>query len=106
VAVGVLRITRKRSQWKDRLRAYEVLVDGNEVGRLGNGECRDFELEPGHHTVRLKIDWTGSPERSFSVSAGETVGLHVRATAVVALWRVLSRERYLSLEFLDVASDR
>jgi hypothetical protein len=47
---------------QDRTRRYRIYVDGILVGDVGNGETKELDLEPGSHLLRLKIDWTGSPE--------------------------------------------
>ena len=36
-ANGWVRILRETSKWQDRVRAYQVLIDGESVGEIGNG---------------------------------------------------------------------
>jgi hypothetical protein len=43
--------------YADRLRAYRVLVDGVEIGRIGNGETKSFETVTGRHQLAIRIDW-------------------------------------------------
>jgi len=59
---GLIEIQRKAVPWRDRVRAYRVLIDGEAVGKIGDGDTAEFEVSPGRHTVRLGIAWTGSPE--------------------------------------------
>jgi hypothetical protein len=68
---AMVRIKRQKAAWRDRGRAYQVIVDGDDVGRIGDDETKDFPVSPGTHTLKLKIDWTGSKEISFSVRHGE-----------------------------------
>jgi hypothetical protein len=50
---------------------YKVVVDGEEVGRIGDGDELDIPVSPGEHSLRLKIDWTGSKQLDFSLKKGE-----------------------------------
>jgi hypothetical protein len=53
-------LRRSRSWARDFLRAYAVFIDGHEAGRIRRGQCREYEVPPGSHTVHLKIDWCTS----------------------------------------------
>ena len=90
---GRLIIERERLAWMDTLRSYRVLVDGEMVGRLRNGETREYPLRPGRHTVQVRIDWTGSEPEVVNALEGHPVHLMVR-------WRgnLFSRRRYLALK--------
>ena len=66
-------MSRRSVLWRDRLRAYAVHVDGVERARLRDGEQTRIEVEPGWHSVRIKIDWAGSPSVAGSIAAGEEV---------------------------------
>lgn len=47
----------RSSARRDRLRQYVVNIDGRKVGAIGAGETREFRVNPGAHTVRLRLDW-------------------------------------------------
>ncbi len=51
--------------WPDRLRAYKVMLDGKEIGKIKNGEEREFDAPAGRHRLCLKIDWCGSNTVDF-----------------------------------------
>ena len=48
----------------------EVLVDGKRLGRAGQG--KEFEIDPGHHTLRVENPTSTPFEQAFDVAAGET----------------------------------
>jgi hypothetical protein len=73
-----VRIHREPSKWQDRARAYQVLIDGEAVGEICNGETGEFAVSPGSHSLRLKIDWTGSPAEHFTIASGQTVDFRCR----------------------------
>jgi hypothetical protein len=64
-AAGAPRVVvhRRPRPWGDRFRSYTILIDESEVGSVRNGESASADVEVGHHRRRLKIDWTGSPDR-------------------------------------------
>jgi hypothetical protein len=69
-------IINRDSGYADSLRAYKLLLDGHEVGKIRGGESKSFTVSAGEHTIRAKIDWCSSPSESF-VAADETVSFEV-----------------------------
>jgi hypothetical protein len=60
---------------RDRLRSYVVMIDERASGQLRRGKQIVIDVPPGHHEVRIKIDWTGSPTLSVDVEADQQVNL-------------------------------
>ena len=46
--------------YADILRAYKVVLDGNVIGEIKNGQQVEFDVAPGKHHLNLKIDWCRS----------------------------------------------
>jgi hypothetical protein len=61
------------SSYADSQRDYRVLLDGQEIGRLADGDTKSFPIIPGAHSLKLKIDWAGSNEISFDANTSQTV---------------------------------
>jgi hypothetical protein len=95
-----VRLRRRRRLYADRLRAYDVLVDDERVGRLKHGEEASFEVEPGRHKVQLRIDWASSEPRVIDLRAGEVAELECRARNPLGAvyWITFGRRRYIRLE--------
>ncbi|MCK4911596.1 MAG: hypothetical protein KAR83_08125 [Thermodesulfovibrionales bacterium] len=55
----MINIVRGKS-YVDALRAYKIILDGNVIGEIKNGQEIEFDLPPGKHEISLKIDWCGS----------------------------------------------
>jgi hypothetical protein len=72
---AAVEIFRQPHYRRDRARAYRVLIDGEEVGRVKQGQRLEFAVRAGLHTVELRIDWCRSPVRTLSIGEGETVRL-------------------------------
>jgi hypothetical protein len=94
-----IKITRDPAVWRDRGRAYKVLIDGVQAGAVRHGETFVASVDPGTHSVRLKIDWTGSQEVQVTVAPGDTASLVCAAggSSWTALLDALSRRPYISL---------
>jgi hypothetical protein len=73
VRVATLRLTREAALWRDQGRTYKVLLDGQARGRIRPGVTEVYEIGPGQHQLRLKIDFTGSDTLAFTVRDAETV---------------------------------
>ncbi|MEA2448330.1 MAG: hypothetical protein QOG63_262 [Thermoleophilaceae bacterium] len=94
-------IQRRPGGWVDRARAYKILIDGSEVGRIKAGEAHAFELAPGAHELHLAIDWTRSPSVEMQLAEGERAQLFCRPNAnpLTVLWFItFGRGRYIRLE--------
>jgi hypothetical protein len=59
---------KRESTYADKLRSYNVELDGVIIGEIADGESKAFQVEPGEHTLRLKIDWLKSNEVQFEAS--------------------------------------
>ena len=67
--MGTITIRRREDGMVDRARAYKVLIDGTEVGKIKRGEVKAFPVQEGHHEVRMKVDWMGCPPVEVDVPA-------------------------------------
>lgn len=98
-----MRVHRETSHWRDRNRSYDVIFDDVKVGDLRNGADFDLPVSPGAHTLRIKIDWTGSRTLKFAVESAQTAEFICRARpawmatvdVVRAIWR---RDAWVELE--------
>ena len=100
--MAVMKIVRD-SGYADGGRNY-VILDGNKVGKIANGETREFPISNGQHDLSLKIDWCGSRIIRFTAAEGDVLTFdaksNLRGPAVVgALGRSLfARNSWISLE--------
>src|SRR5438445_12483076 len=96
-----LRVERAANGYRDRLRAYAVILDGQEAGRVKRGQAIEIALSPGSHVAMLKMDWCSSPRVTFAVSPGEVAILACRpgGSALSAPWHSLfASGRYVASE--------
>src|SRR5664279_2250666 len=90
--MALIRITRDRG-FADRMRAYRVLVDGQEIGEIRSGETKEFPIAAGPHELTARIDWAGSQVIRFTAAEG-TVSCFVArsnlrgARLLLALWYI------------------
>ena len=91
------------SGYADRVRQYRVLLDGSEIGRIGNGETKSFEIVPGQHRLAITVDWCATDAINLLAVQGQTTtfkcGSNLRgANLVFALYYGLfARSKYLWL---------
>ncbi len=83
----------------DRNRIYKVVIDGKTVGELWPGQAGFFDVSPGAHRVRVKIDLMGSPELEVSLDRGQVIDLLCTgAGSAMAMFTTLFRRNsYLDL---------
>jgi hypothetical protein len=65
----------RRQLWQDILRRYTVFIDHIAVGKVAAFQSRRYAVDPGKHTVQLRIVNTGksrSDEFSIEVVSGQT----------------------------------
>jgi PEGA domain len=66
--------------------SFDVSVDGQSVGSLDYGQTLEASLEPGQHTLRVKLGRYSSRHRSFEVSDGQVVSFRCHAPMVWPRW--------------------
>ena len=83
-----IEVRRKPGGWVDRARKYKVLVDGEEVGRVGAGEKVIAQVAAGEHEVWLKVDWCRSKSQVATLGDGDAVAYDCRPNAnpLTVLW--------------------
>ena len=91
--MALLRIVRD-SGYADRIRTYKILIDGATVGKISNGETKEFPIAPGHHEISLKIDWCGSNTVQFTATEGDVLTFDAKSNLrglklAASLWHVL-----------------
>jgi hypothetical protein len=90
---------RAAAPWRDRIRRYKVMVDGRQLGTIGNGETVELSVSSGPHRVRLAISWTGSPELEVQVPDGGVATVRCSAKASsTAMIDLFSRTRWVDIE--------
>jgi hypothetical protein len=70
---GYIDITRADGYWADRLRAYKIYIDKSFRSTIRAGGSQRIEVEPGHHTVRMRIDYCRSRPLDVEVGQGQVV---------------------------------
>lgn len=73
---AVLALARAAGGWRDRARAYQVVVDEEPVARIRHGGRLDLPLAAGQHRVYVKIDWCQSQVIDVAARPGEVVRLY------------------------------
>ncbi len=61
------------SGYADRLRNYQVLINGKTVGAIANGKTVTFTVEPGTHTIQVCLDWAKTPVITFQATEAGNV---------------------------------
>jgi hypothetical protein len=94
-------VERKPGGYTDRVRKYKVLVDGDEIGRVGAGEATSAEVSPGTHEVVLTLDWGRSPPVTVELREGQEEAklfCEPNANPITGLYYItLGRKKYIRL---------
>ena len=96
---GTITITREAGGYRDRVRAYKVMLDGEHVASIKAGETVTHTAPAGRHEIRMKIDWAGSPTIPFQLTEGGTASFHCEpgGSALTALFALFRPGKYVSL---------
>jgi hypothetical protein len=79
---ATLRLTREGVGIELRRGQFEISVDGKSVGSIEYGETVETPLEPGRHTLRLRVGRYSSRDCSFDATDGEIVGFRCHGAMV------------------------
>lgn len=61
-------ILKRGKSFTDKMRAYKVLFDRTEIGKIRQGDLMQFSVPEGKHTLQLKIDWCTSKPVTFELT--------------------------------------
>ncbi len=56
--------------YRDTIRSYHVLIEGQRVGQIRDDKSERFVLRPGSYTMRLQLMWLFSPKVVVELPAG------------------------------------
>lgn len=76
--MSVKLVLSRKSAWLNRARPFKVLVDGEPVGKIGNGKVEEFELSQINQTVECKVDWCYSNKYEITSAEGDIIYLQVK----------------------------
>ena len=74
-------IVKRSSEWANRLRNLNLVLNGKPLGTIANGEIKNFTLPTGRHQFKSTIDWTGSPEIEIELQESEPTVVEVKTSA-------------------------
>jgi hypothetical protein len=70
---ATLRITHKAIGVEVRRGPYDVEVDGQKAGSVEMNNTVEIPIEPGRHTVQVRVGRNSSRSRSFDAAESQTV---------------------------------
>lgn len=103
-------ILKRDSGYADRLRSYRVTLDKQVIGDIADGQEAAFDIEPGPHTLRLKVDWARSNDFEFRIDPGQVIYFTCASrargakVALAIFWITIFSQRYIKLERIDHSS--
>jgi hypothetical protein len=94
-------LTRDRG-YADRLRKYTVFIDDLKVGTIANGKVEEYSVDPGEHTIQVKIDWCRTKKLAF-VADRDTHLFNVKSNLrgwkiILAVLYVFRSDKWIVLE--------
>ncbi|QQS06545.1 MAG: hypothetical protein IPK50_06515 [Fibrobacterota bacterium] len=94
-------VIERTKAFRDVARAYKIRFDGREVGKIGSGERKTFEVPAGVVAVQMGIDWCGSPILDVEVNEDSPKVLTCRPNVnpfLALLYITIWRNQYIALE--------
>jgi hypothetical protein len=83
---ATLRLTRKGFGIELRRGQFEVVVDDSTVGSIGHGATVEIDVEPGHHTLRIRKGRYHSPARTFTAADGDSMDFRCYGANLWPIW--------------------
>jgi hypothetical protein len=66
-------LRRERGGYRDILRSYQVMVDGQMAAKIKRGQTVTLSIAPGSHEIFLHIDWCRSPSVEVDARTGQVI---------------------------------
>lgn len=61
-------IIKRSSEYMNILRAIGIYLDGKKIGVISSGQTKEFDIDPGNHELKTRIDWCSSEPVTFNVA--------------------------------------
>lgn len=93
-------ILNRSSEFSNRIRSYQIYLDNQKIGEINDGDAMEFEIAPGKHQLKAKIDWCSSKTIEFAAAEGQTLRFRISGTnPILGLYYItIGFNRYLTLE--------
>jgi hypothetical protein len=70
---ATLRLTRKGTIMELRRGTFSVLLDDGAIGSIKPNQTIELTIDPGHHTLQVKVGRYSGPGRPFDAADGEII---------------------------------
>lgn len=87
----------RSSEYNNKMRSIQLLVDGKQIGAIGDGETKEFTVKEGQRMLKAKIDWYSSPEVLFNINNTEIKSFKIESFAQRSQLNKLLNSVYLVL---------
>jgi hypothetical protein len=89
-------VVKRASQYNAALRGLPVIIDGQKMGEVRNGETKEFPVTGGVHSVEFKMDWMSSGVGQLSFGDADRKEVEVSfCSAWLALPAILGMTKYI-----------
>ena len=78
--MAIIQVIRK-AEYNDLIIDYDIYIDGKNIGKISNGEQKEFDVSLGNHTIYAKVYWYKSKETIFNIEEGTTPTFELENTA-------------------------
>jgi len=88
----------RNSEWANRMRDFELYLNGTKIGNIGDREVKKFTVSPGIYELKAKIDWCGSKPLAFTL--GNDQHMHIQVSGFIMSKYYLPAALLLSLLYV------
>ena len=75
--------------YRDTIRSYHVLIEGQRVGQIRDDKTESFVLRPGSYTLRLQLLWIFSPRIVVELPTGSVTRMICGPNGgILQFWRL------------------
>ncbi|TAH30316.1 MAG: hypothetical protein EAZ06_03620 [Cytophagales bacterium] len=103
--MGTLKIERP-NQYLSLGRKFEILLDGEVIGKVENGETKEFSIPEGKHSIKAKVEFFGSSDLPIEIDELKTKNIKLSNNIYISFVMVLANFLMLSdiilFRFLDI----
>src|SRR5216683_4990062 len=77
----------RRSQFRDMLRSYKILVNGTQVGSIARNSVLDIEVPSDPFMLEARVDWGRSQPMTIEATPDRKIEIEVsNNSGMLAIW--------------------
>ena len=80
----------RKTGWNYKVRSFDVILDGENIGKINEKKILEYEVSPGEHTLQTKVGRIKSNLFTFNIEPDEEMKITLKSSPMFKALYLLS----------------